>query len=217
MENQGSNQDTGWANFFSKYPTRIISAGQIIISPGETPSQIHYVEDGYVIAYLILPDGSRKQMNRWEPRDFFPIAPILHNHPTRLYDETAVACSIRSAPVEDFLRYLNADPVRSEELTSHLMRLVEALYERLTALSMVHAKDRLATWLQVLGRHYGRSLLKGGVLIDLHITHEDIASSTNLSRETVSRELRTFQEKGCIKYQGNKIVLLDPLIDILHD
>jgi CRP/FNR family transcriptional regulator len=49
-----------------------------------------------------------------------------------------------------------------------------------------------------------------GLLIDVPLRHQDIASSINSSRETTSRELGALVQKGIIAKSGTRIVLKRP-------
>ena len=48
-----------------------------------------------------------------------------------------------------------------------------------------------------------------GLVIEVPLRHQDIASSINASRETASREIAALERKGLIKNKRLYIVLLD--------
>jgi CRP-like cAMP-binding protein len=49
-----------------------------------------------------------------------------------------------------------------------------------------------------------------GIIIDLKITHQEIAEMVGTSRETVTRTLARLQKNGIIQMENRRIVLLDP-------
>ena len=68
---------------------------------------------------------------------------------------------------------------------------------------------KLAYLLVDLANHYG---IKMGskIVVNLPFTREDMANYTGLTRETISRKLNMFSEKGIIKIIGHKkIEILD--------
>ncbi|NWG14226.1 MAG: winged helix-turn-helix domain-containing protein, partial [Acidobacteria bacterium] len=49
-----------------------------------------------------------------------------------------------------------------------------------------------------------------GIIIDLKITHQEIAEMVGTSRETVTRTLARLQKEEIIKVEGRRIILMDP-------
>ncbi|MNI66934.1 cAMP receptor protein [compost metagenome] len=54
---------------------------------------------------------------------------------------------------------------------------------------------------------FGRSL-KGGVLIELPLSREEVASYVGVTRETISRKFSKFEKLGFISLIGNKQMLV---------
>ena len=49
-----------------------------------------------------------------------------------------------------------------------------------------------------------------GVLINLKITHQELAEMVGTSRETVSRTIANLRKLGILKVDGRRLILIDP-------
>ncbi|MEH1912358.1 MAG: Crp/Fnr family transcriptional regulator [Nostoc sp.] len=76
-------------------------------------------------------------------------------------------------------------------------------------LSIVHRKPislRLSQFLVWLSEKFGRDVDKGK-LIDLNVTHQDIAEVLNTTRVTVTRLLQQLEEEGTVLRHKRRIIL----------
>ena len=76
-------------------------------------------------------------------------------------------------------------------------------------LSIVHCHRvylRLWLFLQFLGRKFGRDV-GWGRLIDLPITHQEIAQATNMTRVSVTRTLQQLQAEGKLQRKKRRLIL----------
>ncbi len=73
--------------------------------------------------------------------------------------------------------------------------------------SSADAKIRAGVY-QLAKRHGIRDV--HGTIIDLKITHQELAEMVGTSRETVTRVLTRLREQGIIEIEQRRIVLLDP-------
>jgi len=92
-----------------------------------------------------------------------------------------------------------------DALLSHIQQAEDLL-------SIVHRKPislRLWQFLLWLSEKFGRDIDKGK-LIDLNITHQDIAEVLNTTRVTITRLLQQFEEKGTILRHKRRIILRLP-------
>jgi CRP-like cAMP-binding protein len=90
-------------------------------------------------------------------------------------------------------------------LLSHIQQAEELL-------SIVHRKPiylRLWQFLVWLSEKFGREV-EQGKLIDLNVTHQEIAEVLNTTRVTVTRLLQQFEEQGKMLRYKRRIVLCFP-------
>src|SRR5205085_5930057 len=80
--------------------------------------------------------------------------------------------------------------------------------ERILTLEYRTVRERIISFLLTMGKRFGKQT-DTGLLIEVPLRHQDIASSVNASRETTSRELAALERKGLLKSRRSYIVLLD--------
>ncbi len=89
-----------------------------------------------------------------------------------------------------------------DKLLSHIQQTEELV-------SIVHRKpisDRLWEFLVWLSNKFGRDV-ENGRLVDLRVTHQEIAEVLNTTRVTVTRLLQTFEEEGLIVRHKRRLIL----------
>ena len=93
-----------------------------------------------------------------------------------------------------------------EAMLSHIQQTEELL-------SIVHRKPvslRLWQFLNWLGQKFGRDV-DSGQLIDIAITHQEIAEVINTTRVSVTRMLQQFEEEGIILRHQRQLII--PLVN----
>ncbi len=77
--------------------------------------------------------------------------------------------------------------------------------------SLLHREvaTRLATLLMNLGDRFGTENGEAGTLIDVRLTHQDLANMIASTREAVSKVMSEFQRDGHIETRNRKIIVLD--------
>ncbi|MBW4643594.1 MAG: Crp/Fnr family transcriptional regulator [Goleter apudmare HA4340-LM2] len=92
-----------------------------------------------------------------------------------------------------------------DALLSHIQQAEELL-------SIVHRKPislRLWQFLAWLSEKFGRDVEQGR-LIDLNVTHQEMAEVLNTTRVTVTRLLQQFEEEGTLLRHKRRIILCPP-------
>lgn len=67
-------------------------------------------------------------------------------------------------------------------------------------------KGALYSTLIRISNTYGVEI-KNGILLDIPITHQDLANFSSTTRESVTRELSDLKNKGIISFKGRKIII----------
>jgi CRP/FNR family cyclic AMP-dependent transcriptional regulator len=80
-------------------------------------------------------------------------------------------------------------------------------WDRIQLLSFNNASQRIKTLLIMLSHEYGKETDEG-TLLDIKLTHQDIADMAGVARETVTRMIDKLHRDGEIKVLKNKFILL---------
>jgi CRP/FNR family transcriptional regulator, cyclic AMP receptor protein len=182
--------------------------GEFIIRPGETPSGVFFIQEGLVKAYDITKYGEENLLIIRKSGEVFPlIRPITGKGPDIIYQalNNVVVWRLENSFYSDFLN-------THDEILRPLLEMVIAMYqshsERILNLEYRTVRERLVSFLLTMSKRFGRKV-DHGVLIDVPLKHQDIASSISATRETTGRELSNLERKGLISNSQSTITIKD--------
>ena len=104
---------------------------------------------------------------------------------------------------EDFRRRVEESPAVAWALLTALSRRLRRADDQIGGLVLLDVPGRVARLL-LDAAHEG-----GGDVIEKRLTHQTIAQMIGASRETVSRTMRDFQDRGLISVRGRQIAVGD--------
>jgi CRP-like cAMP-binding protein len=171
--------------------------GEYIIRAGEVPSSVFYVEEGLVKAFNISKYGEENLLIIRRSHEIFPLIWALTGQEREIIYQALDTVVLWRISRADFLDYM-ANPANP---LSPLLDMVTEMYrihsERILNLEYRTVRERLVSFLLTMSNRFGKETPEG-LLIDVPLRHQDIASSINASRETTSRELSILDRKGLI-------------------
>ncbi len=133
------------------------------------------------------------------PADSFAEAPLVLDEPLQA-DVTAVTdTALVVVPAEPLLALFNRDPRFARGLLVALCRRLQSLVADFEAATVHDAGERLAAYLNSLGKDTACLPAPKAV----------IASRLGMTKETLSRLLRTFMDQGLIEVAKREIRILD--------
>jgi CRP-like cAMP-binding protein len=192
---------------FSKYPRRQYPRGQIIIFADGNPDHIFYITKGRVRKYDVSYRGDEVIINVFQPPSFFPMSWALNETPNRFFYKTETAVELHAVPREAAKDFLLKNPDVVLDLLNRLYKGLEGFYGRLVHLMSGTAKSRLLYELIIECHRFGTKQ-KDGTYV-LNSTETDLAARSGLSRETISREMKSIKQKGWVTVGKNEIVIKD--------
>ena len=80
--------------------------------------------------------------------------------------------------------------------------------ERIINLEYRTVRERLVSFLLSMGRRFGKET-PGGLVLEVPLRHQDIASSISATRETTGRELSALERQGLLTSKQSSIILKD--------
>jgi CRP-like cAMP-binding protein len=182
--------------------------GEFIIRPGETPSAVFYIESGLVKAYNITKYGEENLLIIRKEHEIFPLIwAITGQERDIIYQAMAPTVVWRISP-QEYLSFLHNHPAALPPLLDMVTEMYRIHSERLLNLEYRSVRERLVSFLLTMSGRFGRET-KDGLIIEVPLRHQDIASSINASRETASREIAALERKGLIANRQSFIILKD--------
>ncbi|BAY25700.1 Crp/Fnr family transcriptional regulator [Calothrix sp. NIES-2100] len=173
-------------------PQIIFNRGEVIPPRNEV---LWRIERGAVRTLTWSEEGTFITLGYWGPGDIigYPLSKIK---PYQIEALTSVEVSV--VPPHLWYQDINA-------LLSHIQQAEELL-------SIVHRKPmslRLWHFLLWLSDKFGCEV-EQGKLLDLNVTHQEIAEVLNTTRVTITRLLQQFEESGKILRQKRRMILCLP-------
>ena len=151
------------------------------------------LETGVVRTLTMLEDGTSIILGLWGPGDV--VGRVLCNA-----NPYQIECL---TPVEAILLPDHSWHEATEAMILHIQRsgeLIEIMHCRHAEASLL----RLFAW---LAKRFGQEV-EQGQLIDLRLTHQDIADLIGLTRVTVTRLLNDFEKQGIIQRVQRQFIVL---------
>ena len=192
--------------FFREYKPLFYRKGQVIVHPQDEINSVYFIEKGYVKFYFISQNGKEITFLIYSPGYFFPVLYTFLGSETKYYFEALTPLILRKAPREIFTNLISKNSESLILIGREIVIRLQELLERIEFLTLGNASQNVAFILSDCAGRFGN---KSGTAyrINVPLVHKDIASMAGLTRETVSIEMKKFQDQGLISYRGKYIVI----------
>jgi CRP/FNR family transcriptional regulator, cyclic AMP receptor protein len=184
--------------------------GVVLYAEGETPRGIYILCSGEVRLTARYENGNEVILHLATRGDILGLSNAISREPHRVRAETLSACQIGFISRLPFLQFLRAHPDAALRIAEHLSTELHKAWEQVQLVTLASSSNaRLVRFLLAWAATHGQEFAEGASLA-LFMTHEEIAQSIGVSRETVSRALAALREEKLITFSRGHIVLLHP-------
>lgn len=182
----------------------------IIFHEGDVGDTLYILKSGRVKIAKITEDGREKTLCIMQPGDFFGEMAIFDNLPRSATAEVIDdAATVHTVAKRDFERTLMDHPSIALQIMRDLTRRIRQVNQQVEDLAFKDVHERVASTLSHLSKSEGRQI-GSKVLINLKMTHQDLANMVGSSRETVTRALNRLQDEGVISIAHQQITINQP-------
>ena len=183
-----------------KYPK-----GATIFERGDTGEALYVVKAGLVKLASHSGQGSETILHLLPPGAIF--GEILLSEERRAFTALAETDAVVSVlPKQALVHLLTTVPAFSMNFIRFLSRRLAMVEMEFAGFGHTWSYHRLAKVLLKLGAEHGVKTPKG-VLLTLHLTHEELANLIGTTRETVTTQLGRFRRMGLIRREGKSLLL----------
>lgn len=194
-------------NFFNHRASTTYQKGEAILNPNDEIIEVYYVKSGIVRLFTISKEGNETTFNLLKPQTYFPMFSVLTDTPNDYYFEAMTKTEILKVPKKEFLKFVRSEPEVLFDLTRRIVSGVNGLLLSIENLTSGKAQNRVSTMISILAKRFGKKINSSEVLIDLPLTHQQIANLVGLTRETTSLEMEKLSAQKLIKYVNRKVVV----------
>lgn len=190
------------------FVARAYRKNQVIFLEEETGNYMYLVLSGKVKVAKSGAGGKETILAIHRAGDFFGEMSLLDGKTAPATVSAMEDSKIISVSGTDFHKYLlNNQKVMLQIIQVLCARLRQVWQTQSLSSSTADARIRMGVY-QLAKKHGIRDA--HGTIIDLKITHQELAEMVGTSRETVTRVLTRLREQGIIEIDQRRITLLDP-------
>ena len=183
---------------------RPYAAGEAILREDEPGDLFFVIMRGQVKVFVDSEHGREVVLTHLQAGDFFGEMALFDNE-TRSASVSALAPSeLVVLRRRDFLTVLEEEPPIARRILATLSARLRRANEMIESLVLLDVGGRLAGYLLRLAHETGTPQEEGWFSLS-RPTHQVIANTIGASRETVTRLLRQFQERGLIRMRGSTV------------
>lgn len=176
---------------------------------GDPATSFYILIEGQVRLSEVTSEGHQVLVRFANPGEAIGIIAVLKNSVYPLAAQAVQDCKALawdSSTLENLMESIPRIAINGLRLVSQRWHEVE---ERYRELATERVERRVAQTLLRLVRQMGRKV-KGGVLIDLSLTRQDLAEMTGTTQYTVSRILSRWEQDKLIKTSRGRILICYP-------
>ena len=187
---------------------RAYPKGSVLFMEGDRGEALYVIKEGRMKISKSTPDGREQILHMLKDGDIFAEVILFDQGP---YPATAEAVEnsscwlLRSLDMEKLLQTQPTLAVKMLRVMSRRLRQAQML---IRDLALHDAYGRLAGLLLRSIRREGKRTVEG-IILDLELTRQEMASMIGTSRETVARILSRFQKDGILLLDKQRIIILD--------
>jgi CRP/FNR family transcriptional regulator len=179
----------------------------MVFDQGDSSRVVYLIKRGRIRVSRATADGKEVTVAILGAGDIFG-EDSLFGQATRTTVATCMEETlICTAAADDLFALLSGNPTLALNVAQILSERLDDASATIEDLALAKVSERLMHLFERLSGEHGR-LTAEGTLLDVRLTHNDLASIIGSTRETVTLEIATLVRSGRIKHDGRNITLL---------
>lgn len=195
-------------NLFHQGTRSVYEKGEFVIRPGGPPQGVFYILSGLVKAYDITKYGEENLLIIRKPGEILGLTWAITGDARQIIYATLARTELLQITREQFTDFVRTNPKAALPLVDMLTDMYRIHSERILNLEYRTVRERLVSFLLSMAKRFGRQTPEG-LMLDVPLRHQDIASSISATRETTGRELSRFERQGLLSSKHSIITLKD--------
>jgi CRP-like cAMP-binding protein len=177
--------------------------GSVILFEDDPGDSLFIVREGRVKVVLVGEDGREVILGMLGVGEHFGELSLIDSRPRSAHVIAVEDSSLIVLRREDFRRRVEESPAVAWALLQEMSRRLRRADEQIGSLVLLDVDGRIARLLLDAEKE------GDGKQIPRRLTHQTIAQMIGASRETVSRAMRDFQDRGLITVARRQIAIAD--------
>ncbi|HEY8886178.1 MAG TPA: Crp/Fnr family transcriptional regulator [Candidatus Microsaccharimonas sp.] len=191
-------QDKNIISYFSDSQTIVFSYGETVINGLHEPTGVYLIKKGFVKSYSTSHDGHANLLQIHTVGDLIPLPWSLDGtNITGLFYEAMDDVEVIKSSKDKLRVTMGNNMWLTQEILNQTVNVIAVYTRRIQILEFRSARGRVIAELLLLADRFGK-LQDNKIVIRAPITHQDIADSINMNRETASRALGQLFNEGLV-------------------
>ncbi len=191
------------------FVVRTYRRNQIVFLEEETGKYMYIILAGKVKVTKATSGGKENLLAIHQTGDFFGEMALLDGKTAPATVSAMEESRIVSIAAHDFNNILMRNEKVVQQIIQVLCTRLRQAWGQLQKLTYGSAEARIGAGLMQLARRHGVQDSRG-IIINLRITHQELAEMVGTARETVTRTLAALKKDGIIQLEQRRIVILNP-------
>ena len=187
---------------------RRVHAKDTIFTPGDPDDQLYFVLEGAVRLYKIYGDYKEATTALLKDGGVFGKLSLVEGRWQNVFAEAVTDVRVAGVQKSALAEVIRRRPEFAMKLFASFSERLRQSDEVIESLLHREVSTRLATLLLNLVDRFGEHNHVGPML-DVRLTHQDLANMIASTREAVSKVMSEFQREGIIEVQNRRIVIRD--------
>lgn len=196
------------ARLFNDGKQLLYNRGDTILRAGDVPSGVYLITAGWVKVYSLCHDGEPNIIMSLGPDEIFPLVWAFTEHMRDVSFAALDTTTVLRVSKETFLKKMSQDGDIANTVSCGLARHFLRLEDELNNLHYRTARERVAYRLLSLADRFGQHRANR-VILNIRVPNEYIARSSNMTRETASREISRLARRGIVRNVKGFLVIMD--------
>jgi CRP/FNR family transcriptional regulator len=202
-------KDKSIVSHFSDGLLMHFSREETIINGFDEPEGVYLIKQGFVKACSVSRSGKGNLLLIHGVGEFIPLPWALDGYYTTDLSYQAMSdVTVLRTSKDELRNAMGNNAWLSDEVLNQAVNIIAVYTQRIQTLEFRSARSRIIAELLFLSERFGRPV-GAEILIDAPITHQDIADSINMNRETASRALELLFDEGLMGQKDHLFVVRD--------
>ena len=180
----------------------------LLFAPYDSVEKLYLLKKGRIKLYKAADDGKEVTIDFLQPGDVLGNLSLVGDTPLGVFAEAVEDVRVWAVPRAQLQQLVQRKPHIAMLLIQAMSERVEHLEAQVEDLVFLPVPARVASALLRLAAEHGR-VSPRGTLIDLRLTHQDIANVVGATRETVTNILNALREAGLIEIEHKRVLIPD--------
>lgn len=194
---------------FSHGIVKHFSKDEIIVQGDVEPDGVYLLQSGYVKAYSISQKGQVNLLLIHGPNELLPL-PWALDGPQKLgvfYEAISKVTALRISK-NQLRTAMGNDSWLTEQILRQLVNTFTVYAQRIQSLGYRLPRERVIACLLDLNTRFSKKL-ENNTVITAPVTHQDIADSVNITRETASRAVEQLFLDQLVAQENHLFIIMN--------